>query len=70
MNTMEMNENEAVMERKNPVTLKNVCGLVAVIALALALCAPYARIPGSKTPAKAPVAIQTAVDASVTDPAL
>ena len=62
MNTNEILDNETIKERKNPVTLKSVCGLIALIALALVLCSPFAKIPGSRTPAKAPAAIEASVD--------
>lgn len=62
METNEIMDNETIVERKNPVTLKSVLGLIAVIALALVLCGPYARIPGSRQPADAHVAIEASVE--------
>ena len=62
METNEILDNETITERKNPVTLKSVLGLIATIALAVALCAPYAKNPGTKEPAKAPIAIEARVE--------
>ncbi len=70
MKCTKLNRNEKSTENKNPVTLKSVLGLFAVLGLALALCAPYARIPGSGNPAKTPAAIETRADAAVADPTL
>ena len=70
MITIETIQNKNAMERKNPVTLKNVCGLVSVIVmiLALAFCTPNAGIPDTRKPAKAPAAVETAGETSVSDP--
>ena len=62
MNTNEVLDNETVTERKNPITKTSLIGLIAAIILALVLCAPYAKTPGSGTPAKAPVAIEASAD--------
>ena len=62
MNTNEVLDNETVTERKNPITRTSLIGLIAAVILALVLCAPYARIPGAGTPAKAPVAIEASVE--------
>lgn len=70
MNTNEILDNETITERKNPVTLRSVLGLIALIVLALVLCAPYARIPGNGEPAKAPVAIEASVDTVADEPIL
>lgn len=70
METNEVLDNEIITERKNPFTLKSFAGLVAVIALALALCAPYAKIPGAAKPAEAPVSITASVETPDAEPAL
>lgn len=62
MNTNEVLDNETVTERRNPITKTSLIGLIAAIILALVLCAPYAKNPGSGTPAKAPVSVEASVD--------
>lgn len=47
---------------KNPVTLKNILGLIAVLALALILCAPHVKTPGTKAAAQAPAAVEVSVN--------
>ena len=70
MNTNEVLDNEITTERRNPVTKKSVIGLIAAVILALVLCAPYAKVPGSGAPAKAPVAAEAVVDAAAGDSAM
>lgn len=53
-----MNTNTA-KETRNPVTLKSVLGLIALLALALVLCAPHVKTPGAA--AQAPAAIENSV---------
>ena len=48
---------------KNPVTLKNILGLIAVLALALVLCAPHVKTPGAKAAVPASAAIHVNVNA-------
>ena len=62
MNTNEVLDNETVTERRNPITKTSLIGLIAAIILALVLCAPYAKTPGTGAPAKAPAAIEARVN--------
>ena len=62
MNTNEVLDNETVTERRNPITKTSLIGLIAAIILALVLCAPYAKTPGSGAPAKVPVTVEASAD--------
>lgn len=62
METNEVLDNEMITERKNPVTMKSVAGLIAVIVAALLLCGPFVKNPGAK---QQPVKTVTAVEQTV-----